>query len=336
MNVLLTGGAGYIGSHTFIELMSAGYTPIIYDNFSNSSPEVLQRLKTITGKKVSCITGDILDKEKLAQTFQAYKIDAVIHFAGLKAVGESVEKPLSYYQTNVSGTLNVLEVMKAHNVHSFIFSSSATVYGTPHKLPITEEFPTGQTTNPYGRSKYIVEEICKDFSLTDKNSRIGLLRYFNPIGAHPSGLIGEDPKDIPNNLVPYVTQTAIGKRDFLSIFGHDYPTKDGTGIRDYIHVLDLAKGHVAMLNYLTKNQGLHIYNLGTGTGYSVLDIVQAFSDACGYDIPHKFVPRRPGDIAECWSDCSKAAKDLNWVAERTLAEMATDSWNWQKNNPDGY
>lgn len=336
MKIILTGGAGYIGSHTVIELLNSGYIPVIYDNFSTSSKLILKRLEKITGEEILYVEGDVLDKETLHQTFKDHTPDAIIHFAGLKSLHESLSIPLQYYQTNITGTLNLLEVMKEFKVKNFIFSSSASVYGVPQSVPVAEEAPTGAVTNPYARSKYIVEEICKDAAQADDELNVSLLRYFNPTGAHPSGLIGEDPTGIPNNLIPYVTQTAIGLRKEVSIFGNDYDTKDGTGIRDYIHVTDLAQGHIAALNGLQAKGGLNIYNLGTGTGYSVLDVINAFSKASGHKIPYKVSPRRDGDVGSCWSNPSKAEKELNWKAQKTLEDMARDSWNWQKNNPNGY
>ncbi|AEX85667.1 UDP-galactose-4-epimerase [Marinitoga sp. 1135] len=335
MSILITGGTGYIGSHACIEFLNAGYEIIVLDNFSNSKPAVLKRIKEITGKDFKFYEADLLDKNKIKEIFDENEIEAVIHFAGLKAVGESVEKPLLYYHNNITGTLNLLEVMKEKNVKKIVFSSSATVYGNPHKVPITEDFPTG-ATNPYGRTKLFIEEILKDLYISDKNWSISLLRYFNPIGAHESGMIGEDPNGIPNNLMPYITQVAVGKREKLYVFGNDYDTHDGTGVRDYIHVVDLVKGHIKALEKIMETTGVKIYNLGTGTGYSVLDVVKAFEKASGVKIPYEIVDRRPGDVDKIYADPTKALKELGWKAEKDLYDMCKDSWNWQKKNPNGY
>ena len=335
MKVLVTGGAGYIGSHTCVELLNNNYQVVVIDNLCNSSKESLNRVKTITGKEVVFYEQDILDEAALAKIFAEHKIDAVIHFAGLKAVGESVTMPLEYYQTNLTGTLVLFKVMRDFNVKNFVFSSSATVYGDPHTVPITEDFPLS-ATNPYGRSKLIIEEISHDLFVADDSWNIALLRYFNPVGAHKSGLIGEDTNGIPNNLIPYISQVAIGKRDILSIFGGDYDTPDGTGVRDYIHVVDLARGHIKALEKLTRKPGLVVYNLGTGQGYSVLEMVKAIEKASDRNIPYQIVARRPGDIATCFADPAFALQEINWKAEYGLDEMAEDTWRWQSNNPDGY
>ncbi len=333
--VLVTGGAGYIGSHTCVELSEAGYDFVVYDNLSNSSQEALKRVEKIIGKAIKFVKGDIRDREKLQETFDTYKIDSVIHFAGLKAVGESVEKPLKYYDNNICGTVALCEVMEANNCKNIVFSSSATVYGDPHTTPIKEDFPLS-ATNPYGRSKLFIEEILRDLNVADSSWRVILLRYFNPVGAHKSGTIGEDPNGIPNNLMPFISQVAVGKREELSVFGDDYDTHDGTGVRDYIHVVDLAKGHVKALDKMKKMQGVLTVNLGTGKGYSVLDMVRAFEKASGKKVPYKIAPRRPGDIAKCYADPSYAKKVLGWKATRGVDEMCEDSWRWQSNNPDGY
>lgn len=335
MKVLVTGGMGYIGSHTCIQMIEAGMTPVILDNLYNSKASVLERVEKVSGVKPVFVEGDIRNKDLLVSTMQQHGIEAVIHFAGLKAVGESVQKPLEYYDNNVNGTLVLVAAMREAGVKSLVFSSSATVYGDPASVPITEDFPTS-ATNPYGRSKLMVEECLTDFQKANPDWSITLLRYFNPVGSHPSGELGEDPQGIPNNLMPFVSQVAVGRREFLSVFGSDYPTKDGTGVRDYIHVMDLADGHVAALNRVGQQAGLHIYNLGTGNGYSVLDMVKAFEKACGKPVPYKLVERRPGDIAECWADPSKAQNDLGWKAVRTLDEMTQDTWRWQSHNPQGY
>lgn len=335
MKILVTGGAGYIGSHTCIELLNADYDVIVLDNLCNSSKEALKRVEELTNKSVEFYETDLLNKTDIAHIFSEHKIDAVIHFAGLKAVGESVSIPLRYFQNNITGTLNLLEVMNDFNVKNIVFSSSATVYGDPASLPITETFPLS-VTNPYGRTKLMIEQILQDLYISDNAWNIALLRYFNPVGAHKSGRIGEDPFDIPNNLVPYITQVAIGTLKELQVFGNDYDTPDGTGVRDYIHVVDLALGHIKTLPKLFTNPGVVIYNLGTGKGYSVLDMVKGFEKASNKKIAYKIVDRRPGDIAACWADPAKAKKELGWEAQKALEDMCNDSWNWQKNNPQGY
>ncbi len=336
MNILVTGGAGYIGTHTVVELQNAGHNVIVVDNLSNSSEEALKRVEQITGKHVKFYKDDVLDLKALNRIFDNEKVDAVIHFAGLKAVGESVEKPVEYYTTNICGTMNLVDVMRNHGVKNIIFSSSATVYGDPEFVPITEKHPKGICTNPYGWSKWMQEQILSDIQKADPEWNVVLLRYFNPIGAHDSGLIGEDPKGIPNNLMPYVTQVAVGRLKEISVFGNDYPTPDGTGVRDYIHVVDLAKGHVAALDMIHRDAGLKIYNLGTGKGSSVLDVIHAFEKACGHELPYSIKPRRAGDIAECYADSSLAAEELGWHAERDLENMCETSWKWQTMNPNGY
>ncbi|MBR5340043.1 MAG: UDP-glucose 4-epimerase GalE [Lachnospiraceae bacterium] len=336
MSILVTGGAGYIGSHTVVELQKAGYEVVILDNLSNANEKVLGRIEALTGKPVPFYKTDIRDREGLERIFENEKIDACIHFAGLKAVGESVAKPWEYYENNIAGTLTLVDVMRKHGVKNIIFSSSATVYGNPSEIPITENCPKGTCTNPYGWTKSMLEQILTDIQKADPEWNVVLLRYFNPIGAHKSGTIGEDPKGIPNNLMPFITQVAVGKRDHLNVFGNDYPTHDGTGVRDYIHVVDLAVGHVAALKKIEENAGLKVFNLGTGVGYSVLDIVKAFEEANGVRIPYEIVPRRPGDIAECWSDPAKAYQEMGWKTQYTILDMCADSWNWQKNNPNGY
>ncbi len=336
MAILITGGAGYIGSHTVVELLSGGYEIIIIDNLYNSSKTALERVKAITNKNFKFYEGDILDKDILNKIFTENKIDSVIHFAGLKAVGESSEIPLKYYENNVTGTITLCKVMAQHNCKKLVFSSSATVYGGSNISPLNEEMPVGATTNPYGTSKYMIELILTDLYKSDNDFGICLLRYFNPIGAHESGLIGEDPNGIPNNLMPRITQTAVGKFPYLTVFGTDYDTHDGTGVRDYIHVVDLAKGHIKAVEKLKDAKGLFTYNLGTGTGYSVYDLVNAFEKASGLKIPCKEEERRPGDLATCYSDPSKAEKELGWKAEKTLDDMCADSYRWQKNNPNGY
>lgn len=336
MNVLLAGGAGYIGSHTCVELINAGHDVIIADNFSNSCPEAVARVEEITGRKIPLYEADVCDKTAVEKIFSENKIDAVIHFAGLKAVGESCEKPIEYYRNNIDSTLTLLESMKKHGVNNFIFSSSATVYGTPETVPLVETMPTGSPTNPYGWTKLMMEQILTDTANANPDMSIVILRYFNPIGAHESGRIGEDPNGIPNNLMPYITQVAAGRLESLGVFGNDYPTRDGTGVRDYIHVVDLAKGHVKAIDYSAEHKGTEIFNLGTGTGYSVLDIVKAFSKINNIEIPYVIKPRRSGDIAECYADASKAAKILGWTAEKTLEDMCRDSWNWQSKNVNGY
>ncbi|ABI71180.1 UDP-glucose 4-epimerase GalE [Shewanella frigidimarina] len=335
MTILVTGGAGYIGTHTVVELLKAGQEVVIVDNLSNSSIEALARVRAITGKDVTFYQGDILNKALLQKVFTDHSIESVIHFAGLKAVGESVEQPLKYYENNVTGTIILCQVMAENNVKNLVFSSSATVYGDPASLPIKEDFPTG-ATNPYGQSKLMVENILADLHNSDNSWNIARLRYFNPVGAHESGLIGEDPNDIPNNLMPFIAQVAVGKRQQLSVFGDDYNTPDGTGVRDYIHVVDLAMGHLQALKKLQTKPGLVTYNLGTGIGYSVLDMVKAFEKACGKTIAYQISPRRPGDIAACYADPSFAATELDWRATHTVEDMANSSWKWQSNNPDGY
>ena len=337
MKVLVTGGAGYIGSHTCVELIAAGYEPVIFDNFYNSKPQVIERLERICGRAIKVINGDITNAGQLASAFSEHDFAAVIHFAGLKAVGESCEKPLLYYQNNVAGTLSLCETMKEHGIDRLIFSSSATVYGDPDLVPIDESAKTG-ATNPYGRSKLIIEQILGDFcSAPDSSWRVSLLRYFNPIGAHESGLIGEDPMGIPNNLLPYVAQVAVGKLKSLGVFGDDYSTPDGTGVRDYIHVVDLARGHVKALQHLLGQEpGCHTFNLGTGSGYSVLEVVKAFESVCGKKVPYEIKPRRPGDIAECYAKTDKAESQLGWKAGFGLKRMVEDTWRWQSGNPEGY
>lgn len=336
MDVLVTGGLGYIGSHTCVQMLEAGITPVIIDNLCNSNVEVLNRIERIAGTRPHFYEGDIRDEAFLDQVFSQEDINAVIHFAGLKAVGESVAKPLEYYDNNVNGTLVLLRSMRKANVKSIIFSSSATVYGDPDVVPITEDSPTGKTTNPYGTSKWMVERCLQDLLVSDPTWSATLLRYFNPVGAHPCGLMGEDPKGIPNNLMPFIAQVAVGRREKLSVFGDDYSTPDGTGVRDYIHVMDLADGHIAALKAVSQKEGLHIFNLGTGKGTSVLEMVQAFSEASGKPVPYQICPRRPGDIAECWASTNKAAQELNWKATRTVIDMTQDTWRWQSSNPDGY
>lgn len=336
MNVLLAGGAGYIGSHTCVELINAGHDVVIADNYSNSCPEAVARVEEITGRKIPLYEADVCDKEAVDKIFSENKLDAVIHFAGLKAVGESCEKPVEYYRNNIDSTLTLLEAMKKYGVNNFIFSSSATVYGTPETVPLVETMPTGSPTNPYGWTKLMMEQILADTAKANADMSIVLLRYFNPIGAHESGRIGEDPNGVPNNLMPFITQVAVGRREKLGVFGNDYPTHDGTGVRDYIHVVDLAKGHVKALDYSAQHKGTEIFNLGTGTGYSVLDIVKAFIKVNNIDIPYEIKPRRAGDIAECYADASKAAEKLGWVAEKNLEDMCKDSWNWQSKNINGY
>lgn len=336
MAILVTGGAGYIGSHTVVELLNAGEEVVVLDNLCNSSPKSLQRVSEITGKQVKFYQGDVLDAALLAKIFAENQIKSVIHFAGLKAVGESVRKPAEYYMNNVTGSLVLIQEMKKAGVWNFVFSSSATVYGDPEIVPITENCKVGGTTNPYGTSKFMVEQILTDITKAELQFSVTILRYFNPVGAHKSGLIGEDPSGIPNNLLPYISQVAIGKLAQLSVFGSDYDTHDGTGVRDYIHVVDLAIGHLKALNRHQDDAGLHIYNLGTGSGYSVLDMVKAFEKVNNIHIPYQLVARRPGDIATCYSDPSLAKQELGWVAERGLEDMMKDTWNWQKNNPQGY
>ncbi|MBL7135688.1 MAG: UDP-glucose 4-epimerase GalE [Candidatus Marinimicrobia bacterium] len=335
MKILVTGGAGYIGSHTCLELLQVGFEVIVVDNLSNSKEESLKRVQELTGKTLSFHKVDLLDKKALNAVFDKYSFDAVVHFAGLKAVGESVAIPLRYYHNNVIGTMILCEIMNKHNVKNIVFSSSATIYGDPHKVPITEDFPLSPA-NPYGSTKLMIETILKDLYHSDKYWNIALLRYFNPVGAHPSGRIGEDPNGIPNNLMPYISQVAVGKLDKLSVYGNDYPTHDGTGIRDYIHVVDLAQGHLVALDKLKTNPGLIIYNLGTGRGHSVLEVITAFEKASGKKIPYEVVGRRSGDIAICYTDPSKAQKELGWCAERNIDDMCADTWRWQSNNPNGY
>jgi UDP-glucose 4-epimerase len=335
MSILVTGGAGFIGSHTCIELLNSNYQIIVLDNFSNSNVEALNRVRELTSKGFKVYDFNLLDKESVDKVFKENFIEAVIHFAGLKAVGESVEKPNYYYQNNIVSTLVLTEIMHKYNVHNLVFSSSATVYGVPEEVPISENFPL-TATNPYGRTKLMIEEILRDLYISNNNWSIASLRYFNPIGADESGLIGEDPKGISNNLMPYITQVATGKLSVLNIFGNDYSTPDGTGVRDYIHVVDLAKGHIKALEKVLSTNGVEAYNLGTGQGYSVLELVAAFEKASGQKIPYKIAPRRTGDIAECYADPSKAKRELGWKAEKSLEEMCLDSWRWQERNPDGY
>ena len=358
MKILVTGGAGYIGSHTCVELLNAGYDVVVMDNLYNASEKAIERVEQITGKKVTFYKTDMLDREGVKKIFDNEKIDAVIHFAGLKAVGESVHKPIEYYHNNMTGTLILCDEMRNHGVKNIIFSSSATVYGNPAQIPITEECPKGTPTNPYGWTKSMLEQVLTDIHTADPEWNVILLRYFNPIGAHKSGLIGEDPKGIPNNLLPYVAQVAVGKLECIQVFGNDYPTPDGTGVRDYIHVVDLARGHVKALDFMGgkvgtgkaiglgsiegastedgTRTGVAIFNLGTGTGSSVLDVIHAFEKACGKKLPYKICPRRPGDIATNYAACDKAREELGWVAEYDLARMCEDSWRWQSNNPNGY
>ena len=337
MAILVTGGAGFIGSHTAVELLNSGKDIVIVDNFSNSKPKALEAIKKITGKDFKFYEINYLDREKLEKVFEENDIEAVLNFAGYKSVGESVRKPLEYYDNNISGCLVLLETMQKYGVKKFVFSSSATVYGEPERIPLTEDCKTGGTTNPYGTSKLFIEQILKDLYASDNSWDICILRYFNPVGAHESGLIGEEPQGIPNNLMPYVVRVASGELKELSIFGNDYDTPDGTGVRDYIHVVDLAKGHLAALNKLDKEgKGLYIYNLGTGTGYSVLDMVKSFEEITGKKVPYKITQRRPGDIATCYSDTKKAKEELGWEAKKGIKEMCEDSWRWQKKNPNGY
>lgn len=336
MAILVTGGAGYIGSHTVVELLNQQHEIVVLDNLSNASEISLERVQSITGKSVKFYLGDVLDRSLLARIFKENQISAVIHFAGLKAVGESVAKPLHYYQNNVTGSIVLVEEMLKAGVNCIVFSSSATVYGDPQETPIHENLPVGGTTNPYGTSKYMVERILADAVKAFPQFSAVVLRYFNPVGAHPSGLIGEDPNGIPNNLMPFISQVAVGKRSELSVFGSDYPTHDGTGVRDYIHVVDLAIGHLKALQKHQQDSGFHVYNLGTGTGYSVLDMVKAFEQANGITIPYKLVDRRPGDIAVCYANPQKALNELGWKTEYSLEQMMKDTWNWQKNNPNGY
>ena len=334
-NILVTGGAGFIGSHTCVELLSAGYNVIVVDNLSNSKEAALERVQEITSKNLMFYKADILDFDALDTIFHSEPIEAVIHFAGLKAVGESTQRPLDYYRNNVSGTLNLLRVMTKHGVNRLVFSSSATVYGNPKQVPITEDFPLS-AVNPYGRTKLMIEEILRDLFHSDPNWRTVILRYFNPVGAHKSGRIGEDPQGVPNNLMPFIAQVAVGKLNVLSVFGHDYPTIDGTGVRDYIHVVDLARGHLSALNKINQQSGCFIYNLGTGKGFSVLQVVKAFEKACGREIPFQLCERRPGDAAICYADPTLAQKELGWKAEYSLEQMCSDMWRWQSHNPHGY
>lgn len=336
MSILVTGGAGYIGSHTCVELLEAGYEVVVVDNLYNASQKAIDRVEEITGKKVTFYEADLLDKEALDKIFDAHDIDAVIHFAGYKAVGESVQKPIEYYHNNMTGTLILCDVMRNHGVKNIVFSSSATVYGDPAQIPITENCPKGQPTNPYGWTKSMLEQVLTDIHTSDNEWNVILLRYFNPIGAHKSGIIGEDPKGIPNNLVPYIAQVAVGKRAALGVFGNDYDTPDGTGVRDYIHVVDLAIGHVKAIEKIKQNPGVEVYNLGTGNGYSVLQVVEAFGKACGHPIPYEIKPRREGDIATCYCDPQKAKEDLGWTAQYGVDEMCQDTWRWQSGNPNGY
>ena len=337
MSILVTGGAGYIGSHTCVELVEAGYDIVVADNLSNSCEEAVHRVEHIVGKKIPFVKAELTNPDEVEDLFASYKdIDSVIHFAGLKAVGESVAKPLEYYSNNLTCTLEVLKAMRRHDVKNFVFSSSATVYGDPERVPISEDFPTGGTTNPYGTTKLFQEQILMDYCKADPTMNVALLRYFNPIGAHESGLIGEDPRGIPNNLVPYIAQVAVGKLEKLHVYGDDYPTPDGTGVRDYIHVVDLARGHVAALRKLDRKCGLFTCNLGTGKGYSVLDVLHAYEKACGKTLPYVIDPRRPGDIAECYADPEKARTELGWEAKYGIEEMCASSWKWQSANPNGY
>ena len=336
MKILVTGGAGYIGSHTCVELLESGYEVVVIDNLCNSNPKSLERVQELTGKTLKFYEGDVRDEALLRKIFAENEIGSVIHFAGLKAVGESVAQPWRYYDKNLNSTLVLTKVMGEVGVKSLIFSSSATVYTADNEMPLRENSRTGGCTNPYGWTKYMTEQILSGIAHADKTWSVVLLRYFNPIGAHPSGRIGEDPRGIPNNLMPYITQVAVGRRPFLSVYGNDYDTHDGTGVRDYIHVVDLSKGHVAAVGYASKNTGCEVFNLGTGTGYSVLDMVKAFNEANGLDLPYQIVDRRPGDIATCYADPTKSAEILGWQAEKNLQDMCRDSWNWQSSNPQGY
>ncbi|HNA83430.1 MAG TPA: UDP-glucose 4-epimerase GalE [Thiobacillaceae bacterium] len=334
--ILITGGAGYIGSHACVEFLEAGYDIVVLDNLSNSSAQSLDRVREITGRDFPFVKGDIRDRACLDALFRDHEIDAVIHFAGLKAVGESVEKPLLYYDNNIAGSVNLFEAMQAAGVKTIVFSSSATVYGDPASVPIREDFPVGGTTNPYGTSKLFIEKILQDQALSDPAWSIALLRYFNPVGAHKSGRIGEDPRGIPNNLMPYISQVAVGRREYLNVFGNDYPTPDGTGVRDYIHVVDLAQGHVKAVAKLAEGPGVRIWNLGTGQGYSVVEMAKAFAQASGRPVPYRFAPRRAGDIAQCWADPAKAERELGWKANLGLEAMCEDTWRWQSRNPQGF
>ncbi len=336
MKILVTGGSGYIGSHTCLELLNLGYNVVVVDNLCNSSSVALQRVEKLTGKSISFYECDVQDSGKLSAIFDDHKIDCVIHFAGLKAVGESVAKPLEYYSNNFNSTLVLCDVMRSHGVKRIIFSSSATVYSGDNEMPLSENSKTGNCTNPYGWTKYMGEQILRDLAKSDPEWSVVLLRYFNPVGAHESGEIGEDPKDIPNNLMPYISQTAIGRRECLSVFGDDYPTSDGTGVRDYIHVVDLARGHVAAIDYLMSHTGVGVFNLGTGHGYSVLDMVHAFERSNGVKVPYKITPRRPGDLPTCYADPTKSREVLHWTATHDLDDMCRDTWNWQSKNPKGY
>ena len=336
MKILVTGGMGYIGSHTCVEMLNLGMEVVIVDNLSNSNPEVMNRVETITGKRPAFYELDVCDETALSKVFDEHAIDCVIHFAGMKAVGESVAIPERYYSNNLGSTLTLCKVMAAHNVTKIIFSSSATVYSGDNEMPLQETAKTGACTNPYGWTKYMGEQILRDIAFADQEWSVVLLRYFNPIGAHHSGLIGEDPKGIPNNLLPYIAQVAVGRREYLSVFGDDYDTPDGTGVRDYIHVVDLAKGHVAAIAYAAAHTGTEVFNLGTGTGYSVLDMVKAFERVNNVPVPYKIAPRRPGDLATCYADPTKSREKLGWEAEKNLEDMCRDTWNWQKNNPNGY
>ena len=336
MNVLVTGGAGYIGSHTCVELIEAGHEPIVIDNLVNSNPESLNRVRMITGKEVTFYEGDVRNEKLLDEIFSTHSIHCVIHFAGLKAVGESVAKPLDYYENNLCSTMTLCRVMGKHGVKRIVFSSSATVYSGDNEMPLRESSKTGNCTNPYGWTKYMGEQILRDLTVADPEWSVVLLRYFNPVGAHASGLIGEHPNGIPNNLMPYISQTAVGKRDHLNVFGNDYPTHDGTGVRDYIHVVDLAKGHVAAINHLINHTGESVFNLGTGTGYSVLDMVKAFETANGVPVPYEIAPRRPGDLATCYADPAKSKEVLGWVATHDQTDMCRDTWKWQSMNPNGF
>ena len=336
MKILVTGGMGYIGSHTCVELLQQGMDVVIVDNLANANPEVLNRIETVTGKRPAFYELDVCDEAALSQVFAENTIDCVIHFAGMKAVGESVLIPERYYANNLGSTLTLCRVMAQHNVKKIIFSSSATVYSGDNEMPLRESSKTGSCTNPYGWTKYMGEQILRDIAFADKEWSVVLLRYFNPIGAHESGLMGEDPKGVPNNLMPYISQVAVGRRDHLNVFGNDYDTSDGTGVRDYIHVVDLAKGHVAAIAYASAHTGTEVFNLGTGAGYSVLDMVKAFEKVNGVPVPYEITSRRPGDLATCYADPAKSCEKLNWVAEKTLEDMCRDTWNWQKKNPNGY